>query len=91
MRFEWYEEKRRLNLKKHGLDFEDVELAFSEETVTLPDNRFDYGEIRFVTLSILKGFVVAVVHTETDDLVRVISFRKATPREERYYYEKIRD
>lgn len=91
MRFEWDESKRLSNLRKHGLDFSDVATAFEQETATVTDDRFDYGETRYVTLSILQGVVVAIVHTEVDQLVRVISFRKATPREEVFYYEKIRD
>jgi len=91
MRFEWDDEKRDRNLRKHGLDFRDVPAAFAQETLTIRDQRFDYGEVRCVTFSILEGVVVAVVHTETDELVRVISFRKATLREQKYYYAKIRD
>lgn len=91
MKFSWDEKKRLQNLQKHRLDFRDVPAAFAEETVTIPDQRFDYAEVRFVTFSILEGVVVAIVHTETDEEIRVISFRRATPREERYYYAEIRD
>ena len=59
--------------------------------MTLIDDRFDYGEIRFVTFGILREVVVAVVYTETNDLMRIISLRKATRNEEKEYYEGIRD
>jgi uncharacterized DUF497 family protein len=51
----------------------------------------DYGEERFVTFGILDGRVVAVVHTETEDLIRIISIRKATKYEEKAYFSKIPD
>ena len=91
MRFEWDERKRLENLKKHGLDFADAEDVFSGESVTVRDERFDYGETRYVTFGLLSEVVVALAHTENDDLIRIISFRKATFREEGYYYAKIRD
>ena len=46
------------------------------------DDREDYGEERFVTFGLLDGRVVAVVHTETEDTIRVISIRKAKKREQ---------
>lgn len=91
MRFEWDEEKRRIHLTRHGFDFVDAEQVFENETATILDNRFDYGEIRFVSFGLLKGFVVAVVHTQVKEITGIISFRKATKNEERYYFEKIRN
>jgi uncharacterized DUF497 family protein len=89
MRFEWDETKRRANLRQHGLDFLAVERIFAGVTITALDDRFDYGEIRFLTIGVLNGRVVAVTHTETVDLIRVISLRKASRREEESYYKEI--
>jgi uncharacterized DUF497 family protein len=58
-------------------------------TVTIPHDRFDYGEARFITLGLLKGRVVAIAHTETDEVVRIISVRKATKNEEIRYFKEI--
>jgi hypothetical protein len=91
MRFEWGEVKRRANLKKHGIDFADLEPLFDGVTLTVPDERFDYGEERFVTLGLLNGLVLVVVHTETDEVIRVISARKATKYEEKRYFKEITD
>ncbi len=91
MTFEWDEKKRRENLVKHGMDFHDVHEVFDQETYTDIDDRFDYGETRFFTLGILNGVIVAVSHTENDDLVRIISFRKAEKHEQELYYAAIRD
>ena len=91
MRFEWDEAKRLSNLRRHGFDFVDVERIFVGNAVTILDDRFDYDEIRFITLGMLDGRVVAITHTETDELTRIISFRKASKNEEEIYYEEIRD
>jgi len=91
MRFEWDEAKRESNLLKHGIDFIEVEKVFEGEIVTILDVRFDYGEERFITLGLLDGRVVVIVHTETDDLIRLISARKATSNEEISYVKEIAD
>ncbi len=64
MEFEWDENKRLSNIRKHGIDFADAEAVFEGDTVTVEDNRFDYGEVRFITLGLLEGDVVVVVYTE---------------------------
>ena len=63
MKFEWDEQKRLINLQRHGFDFIGVETVFEGDKFTILDNRFDYGETRFVTFGFLQGRVVAVVHT----------------------------
>ena len=90
MRFEWDESKREENIRRHGLDFFGVEGMFAEATLTVLDDRFDYGERRFLTLGVLDGRVLAVAHTETDEVIRVISLRKASKREEAIYYQEIK-
>jgi uncharacterized DUF497 family protein len=89
--FEWDEAKRRSNLRKHGIDFVGVEQLFEGVTVTLLDDRADYGEERFVTFGLLGGRVVVVAHTESDGVIRIISVRKATNNEERGYFKEIAD
>jgi uncharacterized DUF497 family protein len=76
---------------KHGLDFFDAVTIFEGETVTILDERFVYGETRYVSLGLLKGRVILVVHTEQEDLIRIISARKATRYEEARYFEEIAD
>ena len=91
MRFTWSERKRAINLKDHGLDFIDAARVFEGSTYTFEDDRFDYGEQRFETLGLLAGVPVSIVHTETEDEIRVISFRKATKHEANIYYQQIQD
>ena len=58
-------------------------------TYTYEDDRFSYGELRFVTLGFLRGTVVSLVHTEEGDHIHVISMRKATKREREIYFQSI--
>ena len=52
MRFEWDEAKRQSNIQKHGIDFVGIEKALAGITLTILDDRFDYGESRFITLGL---------------------------------------
>ena len=89
MRFAWDEAKRRANLRKHGLDFADAEDVFAGVTCTIEDQRFEYGEQRFITFGVLPDTVVVMAHTETSREVRIISMRKATRHEQILYFENI--
>jgi len=91
VQFEWDEAKRLANLRKHGVDFADAPAIFEGETVTVADDRFDYGETRYMTLGLLRNLVILVVHTESDDVIRIISARKATRYEEKTYFEQVAD
>ncbi len=87
MKFIWDKKKRKANLAKHGLDFVDAKSVFSGITYTFEDDRFAYGEQRFITIGMLKGKVVVIAHTEKDDVIRVISMRKATKHEQEIYFK----
>ena len=89
MRFTWSEAKRRRNLHQHGLDVRETPRVFEGVTYTFEDDRFTYDEWRFVTLGLLAGVPVSIVHTETIDDIRIISFRKTTRREATIYFEAI--
>jgi uncharacterized DUF497 family protein len=89
--FEWDERKRCSNLRKHGLDFKDCGEVFAGPTITGADARYEYGETRFSTLGMLHGQVVAIVHTESGEFVRIISFRKASKNEQAHYFQTIKN
>lgn len=89
MKFTWDEKKRSTNLRHHGFDFVDAPSVFDGLTFTFEDDRFDYGEQRFVTLGMLHGMVVSIIHTETFQRIHLISFRKATRHEQIIYYQNI--
>ena len=89
--FSWDETKRRANLRKHGIDFVDAEKIFRGFTLTAGDAREAYGEHRYSTLGLLEDQVVAVTHTERAGSIRIISIRKATKREARFYFSEFAD
>lgn len=89
MKFTWDEAKRKINLKKHGLDFADAEVVFAGLTATIIDDRFDYEEERFITIGWLGGKIVVIAHTEHSDKIRIISMRKATKYEQKIYFHEI--
>lgn len=89
MRYEWDERKRKVNLRKHGFDFLDAPRVFRGGTLTVADDREDYGEGRFITFGLLRDTVVAIAHTEQENTIRIISMRKATRHEEKSYFARI--
>lgn len=91
MKFEWDEDKQQANLRKHGIDFADIWQFFENETDEIVDDHFDYGEIRYLSLGLLFGEVIAVSHTQANDSTRIISARKAEKYEQEKYFRTIRD
>lgn len=86
MRFSWHEPKRQTTLKKRGLDFAQAEQVFMGPIFTFEDDRQDYGEERWVTLGLLREKVVVIVHTESEDEIRVISMREADKDEQLLFF-----
>ncbi|MBM5812119.1 MAG: BrnT family toxin [Gammaproteobacteria bacterium] len=87
--FVWDEAKRRLNLRKHGIDFGDADRIFRGVTFTAEDTRKGYGEPRFLTLGLLEDLVVSVAHAEQGEEIRIISDRKATKHEARCCFSQV--
>ena len=86
MQFEWDETKNLTNIRKHGIDFADVPPMFEEEMLSRLDNRIDYGEERWVGIGFLQRGVAVVVWTERhQDIIRIISARKANRYERRQF------
>ncbi len=88
MKFTWHEEKRKINLNKHGLDFIQAYKVFDGMTFTFEDNRFGYGEQRFISIGLLND-VVVIVHTETSEEIRIISMRRANKNEQELYFKNL--
>ena len=88
MKFEWDEAKRRTNLTRHRIDFAELGEVFEGAPLTVLDDRYDYGERRYLTFGLLKGRVVAIAHTGFDDVIRIISARKAERYEEIKYFKE---
>lgn len=80
------ENKRRINLTKHGIDLADCEPIFDAPMLTREDDRKHYGEPRWVSLGMLNGAVVVLVWTDRKMGVHVISCRKAEKYEQKIYF-----
>jgi len=93
MRFEWDEEKNRGNIRKHKLDFVDAWKVFVRPLLRTLDDRKDYGEDRWVGIGLLDNtrIVVVVFAEPAQDVIRVISFRKALADERKQYEKAFRD
>jgi hypothetical protein len=82
-------EKRHLTLDHRELDFKDAIEVFAGTTLTLEDDRHDYGETRYQTLGLLNGRLVMVVWTPRGEARHIISMRKANEREQRRYQAQL--
>jgi len=94
MRFEWDEIKNRRNLKKHKISFESAKLVFDDPQALSDLEREVDGEDRWKTVGVIGGSVIVVVaytyRVEGDnEVIRIISARKASPSERRAYGEGI--
>ena len=78
MQFEWDEAKNLVNIRNHRIDFADVSEMFDSPMLIEPDERFDYGEDRWVGIGFLQNGVAVVIWTERqNNVIRIISARKA--------------
>lgn len=85
--FEWDTAKAKANLKKHGVGFTAATRVFEEiYRIEWEDTRDDYGEERYITVGKVKTEVLAVVYTVREELIRIISARRASNKEKREYY-----
>ena|SRR5688572_16604451 len=89
--FIWDHAKARANIKKHGVSFDEAQSVFLDEEARLlddPDHSED--ENRFILLgmsAVPRLLVVVHAYREAGGMIRIISARKATPRERRTYTE----
>ena len=85
--FEWDAEKADANERKHGVTFSEASTAFSDPlSATIDDPDHSRDEQRFVLFGISeRGRLLAVMHAERDDVIRIISARRATRTEQREY------
>lgn len=91
IQFQWDEKKNRANITKHKISFEEAKSVFYDENARLiPDPEHSIDEERFLLLgfsSKLKMLVVVHTYRENDEVIRIISARKATKSETIYYNE----
>ena len=86
MQYEWDENKRRINLEKHGEDFADVVLLDWTSAIIQQDDRQDYGEVRYNAFLLRDdGRLMSLTFTLRGKNLRIISYRKANSRERKKY------
>ncbi len=89
-KFEWDPLKNATNKSKHGLTFEDAVLAWNDPRLSLRLDRMEDGEERWHAVGLVGALaLIVVVHTyrgEDEDIVRIISARRATTNEREAYY-----
>ena len=84
--FQWDDLKAKSNEAKHSVNFPFATRAFEDENrLTVIDNRFDYGEVRYITLARIEQRVYIVVYTIRGSVIRLISARKANSKEVKRY------
>jgi hypothetical protein len=92
--FEWDEAKAKTNERKHGVSFEDAMLVFDDPYAIAEQDRIEGRERRWQTLGLAGGIVLLLVahvvkDDEQDEIIRIISARRAD-RKERKRYDKNR-
>jgi hypothetical protein len=90
LEFEWDKRKAKVNLKKHGISFEEARTIFFDEyAVQFFDPDQSEEEDRFILLGsshILNALVVCHCFRQEDTVVRIISARRADKEEEEAYW-----
>lgn len=89
IKFEWDPGKARRNLRKHGIDFNEASTVFADTlSITIPDPDHSEDEERWVTMGPSnRQRLLVVVHTEEEEMIRLISARTADRLERRKYEE----
>ena len=95
MRFEWDPDKNETNKKKHGISFEEARSVFYDEyAILFDDPDHSEEEDRFLILGFSQQENLCIVshcYREADEIIRIISARKATKTESKYYMENRRE
>lgn len=89
--FEWDANKNRINQDKHKISFEEAKTVFYDfEALVIDDPEHSEEEERFIILGLSKTanlLVVCHCYKESETVIRIISARKATKTETKYYKE----
>lgn len=87
MRYIWDEQKNAANIAKHGIRFAEAAQVFEGEILQWPDERYHYGEERWIAIGVTQGQEVFVVYVEEgEDICRIVSARPATRHERALYW-----
>ena len=89
MNFDWDPQKAEVNLRKHGLSFDEAATVFLDPmAVSGPDPEHSVGEDRYITFGFSRlGRLLAICHTYRPGAIRIISARRVTRGERKIYEE----
>ena len=89
LQFEWNPEKAKSNLKKHQVNFEEASTVFDDPMfITFLDEEHSLDEERYITIGFSRSNrLLLVAHTDHQGQIRIISARKATKHEQKFYEE----
>ena len=87
--YKWDPAKNALNKRLHGISFEEASKIFEHETLGWPDERFDYGEERWIAIGVAGEKEIVVTYIEQEDHRRIVSARETTRRERALYWRTI--
>jgi hypothetical protein len=86
--FRWDKNKAKNNYAKHGVSFDLAKDVFKDPfAVEFLDDRQDYGEERFVIIGMADDHLLYVAYTERNEVIRIISARRATKPEQECYFQ----
>ncbi len=92
MKFEWDENKNEANIRKRWIDFNDIPEIFDGPMIINIDDRFDYNEERYIGIGVLRNIIAVVVFVEKgEDIIRIISARKANKHESKTFEKEIKN
>ncbi|OHD18761.1 MAG: hypothetical protein A2086_05805 [Spirochaetes bacterium GWD1_27_9] len=92
MKFEWDDNKDKLNIQKHKISFDEAINIFNDKNMIIfADDRKSYFEIRCIAIGQIvknnKSLFITVVYTDRDEITRIISARLSTKKERSFYYD----
>ena len=89
MKIEFDRAKREATFTHRGLDMARADEVFAGNTITVEDDRMEYGEKRFITVGLLEERMIILVWTPRGEVRRIISMRKANAREQKIYKARL--
>jgi uncharacterized DUF497 family protein len=94
LRFEWNKEKEIANIRKHGIEFNEAQTVFYDENaIEFYDEEHSLKEVRYLIMGVSSRLRIlltsyCVIEKADEDIIRIISSRKATKMEQKVYFER---
>ena len=91
MKYIWDDNKNKINIEKHKIDFNDSIGMFNYPLLACIDQSKNYEEERWIGIGFLKGIIAVIVYTEDDEkeIIRIISCRRATKNENKRFKKSL--